>query len=237
MSTVVQGMTTFLEWLFSLSSMVGLPYYGVAIILFTIIIKILLYPLTWKQMKSMRKMSELQPKMKEIQKKYGNDKQKMNQKVMEMYSKEQVNPYAGCLPIVIQLPILWAFYQTLFKMPENLNLNGTESSVQFLGFNIMATYGFALSYTLILPIVAAATTYLMTKVSTATSANNGSTPAAAEQTQKMMMIFMPFFMAYIVATLPSGLGIYIITMNVMSILQTIYINKKLAAEKEKVKAA
>jgi len=231
-STVVQGMTTFLEWLFNISSMVGLPYYGMAIILFTIIIKILLYPLTWKQMKSMRKMAELQPKMKEIQKKYGNDKQKMNQKVMEMYSKEQVNPYAGCLPILIQLPILWAFYQTLYKFPY-----GSDASVWFLGFNITVAYGFALSFHLLLPVLAAATTYLMTKVSTTTNANSGSKPAAAEQTQTMMMIFMPFFMAYIVATLPSGLGIYIITMNVMSILQTIYINKKLAAEKEKVTSA
>jgi YidC/Oxa1 family membrane protein insertase len=136
-NTVVQGMTTFLEWLFSLSSMIGLPYYGVAIILFTVIIKILLYPLTWKQMSSMRKMTELQPKMKELQKKYGNDKQKLNQKVMELYSKEQVNPYAGCLPIVIQLPILWAFYRTLYSFPY-----GNDASVWFLGFDITKSYGF-----------------------------------------------------------------------------------------------
>lgn len=231
MSTIVQGMTTFLEWLFNLSSMIGLPYYGVAIILFTVIIKVLLYPLTWKQMTSMRKMTELQPKMKEIQKKYGNDKQKLNQKVMELYSKEKVNPYAGCLPILVQLPILWALYQTLFKFPY-----GTDESVWFLGFNITQAYGFALSYHLILPIIAALTTYLMTKVSTATTPKSDSAPAGAEQTQKFMLIFMPFFLAYIVATVPSGLGIYIVTMNVMSILQTIYINKKLLAEKEKAKA-
>ncbi len=231
MSTIVQGMTTFLEWLFNLSSMIGLPYYGVAIILFTVIIKVLLYPLTWKQMTSMRKMTELQPKMKEIQKKYGNDKQKLNQKVMELYSKEKANPYAGCLPILVQLPILWAFYQTLFKFPY-----GNDASVWFLGFNITQPYGFALSYHLLLPIIAALTTYLMTKVSTATTPKSDSAPAGAEQTQKFMLIFMPFFLAYIVATVPSGLGIYIVTMNVMSILQTIYINKKLLAEKEKAKA-
>jgi len=230
-SIIVDGMTTFLEWLFNLSSMIGLPYYGMAIVLFTIIIKVLMYPLTWKQTVSMRKMTELQPKMKELQKKYGSDKQKLNQKVMELYSKEQVSPYAGCLPIIIQLPILWAFYRTLYNFPY-----GNDSSVWFLGFDITKAYGFELSYHLILPIIAAATTYLMTKVSTATKPTAQSTPSGAEQSQKFMLIFMPFFLAYIVVTVPSGLGIYIITMNIMSILQTVYINKKISAEKEEAKA-
>lgn len=233
MSTVVQGMTTFLEWLFNLSSMIGLPYYGMAIILFTVIIKVLMYPLTWKQMTSMRKMTALQPKMKEIQKKYGKDKQKMNQKVMELYSKEKVSPYAGCLPILVQLPILWAFYRTLFQFPY-----GNDASVWFLGYNITVAYGLGLNYHLLLPLLAGATTYLMTKVSMATNptSSKGSAPAGAEQTQKFMLIFMPFFLAYIVATVPSGLGIYILTMNVVSILQTIYINKKIAKEMN-IKAA
>ncbi|NLI92878.1 MAG: YidC/Oxa1 family membrane protein insertase [Peptococcaceae bacterium] len=220
-------MATFLQWLFTFSSMIGLPYYGVAIILFTVIIKILLYPLTWKQMSSMRKMTELQPKMKELQKKYANDKQKLNQKIMELYSKEQVNPYAGCLPLVIQLPILWAFYQTLYSFPY-----GNDASIWFFGFDITKAYGFAVSYHLVLPLLAAVTTYFMSKVSTPTNPGS-SAPNGTEQTQKIMLIFMPFFMAYIVATLPSGLGFYIITMNIVSMLQTIYINKKLAAEKEK----
>jgi YidC/Oxa1 family membrane protein insertase len=236
-STVVQGMTTFLEWLFNLSSLIGLPYYGMAIVLFTVLIKILLYPLTWKQMTSMRKMTALQPKMKELQKKYGNDKQKLNQKVMELYSKEQVNPYAGCLPILIQLPILWAFYRTLFQLPTTLGLQGNEPSVWFLGYNITVAYGFPLSYHLLLPLLAGASTYLMTKVSTATNPNAGSAPSGAEQTQKFMLLFMPLFLAYIVGTLPSGLGLYIVTMNIMSIFQTIYINKKLSSEKAKAKAA
>ncbi|HHV64001.1 MAG TPA: YidC/Oxa1 family membrane protein insertase [Peptococcaceae bacterium] len=230
-------MTTFLVWLFNLSSMIGLPYYGVAIIIFTILIKILTYPLTWKQMTSMRKMTALQPKMQELQRKYGHDKAKLNQKIMELYSKEKVNPYAGCLPILVQLPILWAFYRTLYEMPKTLGLQGNEPSVQFLGFNITQTYGFALDYHLLLPILAGVTTYLMSKVSMATSPKTGSVPSSAEKTQKMMLLFMPFFLAYIVASLPSGLGIYILTMNIVSIFQTIYINKKIAAEMAGAKAA
>ena len=114
-----------------------------------------------------------------------------------------------------------------------------------LGFDITKAYGFSLDYHLLLPIIAAATTYIMTKVSTATNpsmnaakdAKPGTPQAPAQQTQKFMFVVMPFFMAYIVATLPSGLGIYIITMNVVSMLQTVYINKKLAAEKQKAEAA
>lgn len=233
MSIIVQGMTTFLEWLFNISSMIGLPYYGMAIVLFTVLIKVLMYPLTLKQTVSMRKMTQLQPKMKELQKKYGNDKQKLNQKVMELYSKEQVSPYAGCLPILIQLPILWAFYRTLYNFPY-----GNDASVWFLGFDITKAYGFELSYHLALPIFAALTTYLMTKVTTAINANTqSSAPSGAEQSQKFMLVIMPFFLAYIVATVPSGLGIYIITMNIMSILQTIYIHKKIERETKREEKA
>lgn len=236
MDIIYQGMAQILKWLFELSSMVGLPYWGMAIILFTIVIKVILYPLTWKQTVSMRKMQELQPKMAALQKKYANDKQKLNQKMAELYSEEKANPYMGCLPIVIQLPILWIFYKTLADFPY-----GSDAAVWFLGFNITTAYGFQLSWHLILPIVAGISSYIMSKVSMATNPTQPSKPGAkkepaqatAEQTQKMMLYFMPIFMAYIVITLPSGLGFYIITMNIVSILQTVYINKKLSAQKQK----
>lgn len=234
MGAVVQAMTEFLQWLFNISSSVGLPYYGVAIILFTIIIKILLYPLTWKQTVSMRKMSELQPKMQELQKKYASNKEKLNQKMVELYSEEKVNPYAGCLPLLVQLPILWAFYRALYDFPY-----AQDASVWFLGYNITVSYGLSFDFHLVLPILAAASTYLMTKISTATapksSSKAGTSQASIEQTQKMMLVIMPFFMAYIVATLPSGLGIYIVTMNIVSMLQTVYINKRIERQKEAAK--
>jgi YidC/Oxa1 family membrane protein insertase len=236
-STLIQGMTTILEWLFNFSSTIGLPYWGVAIILFTIIIKILLYPLTVKQMVSMRKMTELQPKVREIQKKYGHDKQKMNMKVMELYSQEKASPYAGCLPLLVQLPILLIFYRALFNLTARAS---NDPSFQFLGFNITETYGLTLDYHLLLPIIAGVTTYFMTKVSMANSpkpmvANDkkNNVAVSAEQTQKIMLYVMPLFMAYIVLSLPSGLGIYIVTMNIVSILQTIYIYKVFFKREEK----
>ncbi|UWG97261.1 YidC/Oxa1 family membrane protein insertase [Dehalobacter sp. DCM] len=235
MDIIYQGMAEILRWLFELSSMIGLPYWGMAIILFTIIIKLILYPLTWKQTVSMRKMQELQPKMAQLQKKYANDKQMLNQKTMEMYSEEKVNPYSGCLPILVQLPILWIFYRTLANFPY-----GTGEAVTFLGFNITQAYGFQLSWHLILPIIAGLTSYVMSKVSmsmnkqqTKPGAKKDAQQAAADSTQKMMLYFMPIFMAYIVITLPSGLGFYIVTMNIVSILQTVYIYKKLDQQKQK----
>lgn len=216
MNIIVQGMTDLLTMLYKLSSAVGLPYYGVAIILLTIIIKTLIYPLTWKQMASMRKTVELQPKIKEIQQKYKSDPQKANAEVMELYKKHNVNPMGGCLPIVIQLPIFWSLYSTLRNFPY-----GTNTAAHFfLGFDLTKIYGFTSPYHLILPLLAAGSTYLQTKV---TNPN-----ASSDPTQKTMLYVMPFFFGYISATVPSGLALYWVTMNVVSILQQLYINRKLA---------
>jgi YidC/Oxa1 family membrane protein insertase len=216
---IVQGMTYLLNILFNLSAAVGLPNYGIAIILLTVLIKTIIYPLTYKQMASMRKTVSLQPKIKAIQEKYKNDKEKANTAVMELYKEHNVNPMGGCLPIVIQLPIFWALYSTLrnFKYdPSNV------SAHMFLGFDLTHIYGFTLTPHLILPIFAAATTYLQTKV---TNPN-----ASTDPTQKTMLYMMPLFFAYISATVPSGLALYWVTMNCVSILQQLYINSRLTKQ-------
>jgi YidC/Oxa1 family membrane protein insertase len=216
---IVQGMTYLLNILFNLSAAVGLPNYGIAIILLTVLIKTIIYPLTYKQMASMRKTVSLQPKIKAIQEKYKNDKEKANTAVMELYKEHNVNPMGGCLPIVIQLPIFWALYSTLrnFKYdPSNV------SAHMFLGFDLTHIYGFTLTPHLILPIFAAATTYFQTKV---TNPN-----ASTDPTQKTMLYMMPLFFAYISATVPSGLALYWVTMNCVSILQQLYINSRLSKQ-------
>ena len=216
MNIIVQGMTYLLNILYNFSSAVGLPNYGVAIIILTILIKTLIYPLTYKQMVSMRKTVDLQPKIKAIQAKYKNNKEKANAAVMELYKEHKVNPMGGCLPIVVQLPIFWALYSTLLHFQYGSN----PAAYSFLFFDLTKTYGFAPSYHLILPLFAAATTYLQTKV---TSPN-----ASTDPTQKTMLYIMPVFFAYISATVPSGLALYWVTMNVVSILQQLYINHRLA---------
>ncbi len=100
---------------------IGLASYGLAIILVTMLIRALLYPLTRKQMQSMKKMQSIQPQMKEIQEKYGKDREKLAQKQMELYKQEGVNPAGGCLPLLIQMPILFAFYYALLLLGPKLN--------------------------------------------------------------------------------------------------------------------
>ncbi|MDD2233348.1 MAG: YidC/Oxa1 family membrane protein insertase [Desulfitobacteriaceae bacterium] len=216
LSSIEELMRVLLNWLFVLSSSIGLPYYGVAIILLTIIIKMLLYPLTWKQMKSMRKISDLNPKIKEIQKKYKNQPDKANAAVMEMYKKHNANPMGGCLPLLVQLPIFWALYKTLY------NFNIDSSQAYFLWFDLTQKCGVS-NDLFILPILAAVTIYLQTKVS--------STMVANDPTQKTMLYIMPLIFGYFASTVPAGLSLYWVTMNCVTILQQLYINKKLAKEK------
>ncbi|SDG78055.1 YidC/Oxa1 family membrane protein insertase [Desulfosporosinus hippei] len=222
MSTIVEAMTYLLKILYSFSTAVGLPYYGVAIILLTILIKTLIFPLTYKQMASMRKTVDLQPKIKSIQEKYKNNKEKANAAVMELYKEHNVNPLGGCLPIVVQLPIFWALYSALLHFPYD---PANASAHLFLGFDLTKIYGFALSYHLILPIFAAATTFLQTKL---TSPN-----ASTDPTQKTMLYIMPVFFAYISVTVPAGLALYWVTMNVVSIFQQLFINSRLSNKGKK----
>ena len=217
MSFIVDGMTSLLNILYNFSASVGFPNYGVAIILLTILIETLIYPLTYKQMASMRKTIDLQPKIKAIQEKHKDDKEKANAGVMELYKEHKVNPMGGCLPIVVQLPIFWALYSTLRNFPYGGSAAATH---WFLGFDLTKIYGFTSPSHLLFPIFAALTTYLQTKVTN---------PNTSDPTQKTMLYLMPMFFAYISATVPSGLALYWVTMNVVSIFQQLYINRKLAS--------
>lgn len=221
-SLLVKGMSYLLDMLFQLSSAIGFPNYGVAIILLTILIKTIIYPMTYKQMASMRKTIDLQPKIKAIQEKYKNNKEKANTKIMELYKEYKVNPMGGCLPLLVQLPIFYALYATLFNFPYGEN----PALYTFLYFDLTVSYGFSLSYHLLMPVAAAATTYLQTRL---TSPNSMTDP-----TQKMMLYIMPLFLAYISATVPSGLALYWVTMNIVSIFQQMYINRRLGKIKTAV---
>lgn len=235
MDIFVQGMTSLLKWLYSLTALVGVPSYGIAIIILTIIIKSVIYPLTWKQMASMRKTADLQPKLQAIQKKYKNEPETMNAKVMELYKENNVNPAAGCLPLIIQLPIFWALYSSLSHFGNYIS---DPSQAQFLWFDLTTKGSVGDPISFILPILSAATSFLQTKVTNAASvsAGTGDKAAAMASTQKTMLYIMPFFMGYITYTVPSGLGLYFVVMNVVSVLQQLYINRKLDKEKEEAAA-
>lgn len=206
-----------LSGLYLLTEQLGFGSYGLAIILLTIIIKIILYPLTVKQLKSMRAMQKIQPELKKLQEKYKDKPQIMQQKLMQLYQKEGVNPMAGCLPLLIQMPILMAMYYTLF----NFDYGAVEPSFLWLP---------SLSQTdplYILPFLSALTTFLQQKISM--------TEATGQM--KMMMVIMPLFIGFISLNFPAGLVLYWVTMNIVQIFQQLWINSKKDDDKNSDKEA
>ena len=192
--------------LYSLTETFGFGNYGLAIIILTVIIKVLLYPLTQKQLKSMKAMQELQPKLKKIQEKYKDNPQMLQQKMTQLYQNAGVNPLAGCLPLLIQMPILMAMYYALFSFDYG------ETVPSFLWIeNLSHPDPFY-----ILPLLSALTTFLQQKIS------------MTEPTQqtRIFMVVMPLFIGFISLNFPAGLVLYWVTMNVVQIVQQWWISKK-----------
>lgn len=202
----VQWFAEVIQFMYGITVSLGLPNYGLAIIFMTIIIKVVLFPVTQKQMKSMRAMQELQPRLKYIQEKYKDDPQTMQAKVMGLYKEQGVNPFGGCLPLLIQMPIFIAFFQSLIKFDFV-----EKAHASFLWIpNIGSPDPYY-----ILAVLAAITTYLQQRVSMVDT---------KDPTQKSMLYIMPLFMAWIAATMPAGLPIYWVMFNLLGILQQLYIN-------------
>lgn len=188
-----------LEILYSLTEAVGFGSYGLAIILLTIVIKMLLYPLTVKQVKSMRAMQELQPQVKKIQEKYKDKPQEMQMKIANLYKDAGVNPLAGCLPLLIQMPILMGMYYALY------NFDYGEVAPTFLWLPSLSEP----DPIYVLPVLSALTTFLQQKMTT----------TEMTQQMKIMMIIMPVFIGWISLQFPSGLVLYWVTMNIVQIVQ------------------
>lgn len=207
-NTMVRGMTDLLNYLYSVTAMVGLPSYGLAIVLLTVLIKAILYPLTKKQMISMAVMKTLQPKVKEIQDKWKErDPKKMSDMIMNLYKENNANPLSGCLPVLIQMPILIALYRALFSFDY---INHDHA-----GFIWLASLSERDPY-FIMPVLAAATTYFQSKM----------TISDSDQTQRMLLYLMPMMIGWISATIPAGMGLYWVMFNITGIIQQYYINTK-----------
>src|SRR5690606_1048246 len=187
---------------------------GLAIILLTVTIRLALYPLTLSQTTSLAVMRELQPKMQELQKKYKEKPQEYHQRVMELYREHKVNPLGGCLPVLIQLPFLWALFRVLQDFPLEQR--------QFLIWDLAGPAGEPLW---ILPLLSGLTTYGQMMLT-----------ATGDQSQKAMMLVMPVFLTWISIQFPAGLVLYWVVSNLFSIGQQYVINKQLAAAKKGDKA-
>lgn len=218
LSNIIQQVITIL---YNLTDTLGFPNYGIAIILMTVLVKIILYPVTAKQIKSTKAMMDIQPKMKAIQTKYKDDKMRMNQELAALYKREGVSPLAGCLPLLIQMPIMIG----IFYGVRDYNYVGPAS---FLWMKTIAEP----DPMYILPVVSAVATFFQSKLST---------PAADENipggnTTKYMTYFMPLFVGYISLEFPAGLIIYWIVMSIMQIAQQLIMdanNSKAVPAKKK----
>lgn len=216
--------------------------FGLAIIIFTILTRLLLYPLTASQQKSMKSMQEMQnsEKWKNIQKKYKNDREKLAQEQMKLYQEMGVNPFGSCLPLILQFPIIIGLYQSIIRGLADtpiplLNLSNslypfTQNIInvtkvfpinsQFLWMDLgqpERLYIFGLSFGIpLLAIIVAATTYFQSKLMATPSPNPGD---QGSQVSRMMNLYMPLMLGYFAYSFAAGIAVYFITSNVATILQ------------------
>lgn len=180
--------------------------WGWSIVLMTLLIRLVLFPLTYKGMVSMNKLKELAPKMKELQAKYKDDKQKLNMHMMEMYKKHGANPMGGCLPILLQIPVFFAIYRVLLNAIE---LKAAPWILWIHDLSVMDPY-------FILPIAMGLTMFLQQKI----------TPANfTDPMQEKIMKYLPLVFTFFFVTFPAGLTLYWFINNLFSISQQYYVNK------------
>ena len=203
-STLVGWLADMMAWavqfFYNLTASLGFPSYGIAIIILTIVIKVLLLPFALKQIKSMKGMQEIQPKVAALQKKYKNDKAKLSIEMQKLYREHNISPLAGCLPLLIQMPFLVSIFYAL----QGFQYDSAHAS--FLWLSSLASK----DPTYVLPILSAVSTWAL-------SAQTA--PKNAEGPQKMMTYFMPLFIGYISINFPSGLVIYWVVSNLFQLVQ------------------
>jgi YidC/Oxa1 family membrane protein insertase len=182
--------------------------YGVAIILLTVVSKVLFYPLTVKSMRSMKAMQALQPQINALRNKYKSDPQRLQRETMELYRQHKVNPMGGCLPMVAQIPIFYALYLALSVSVELQNATFLCIGHLF-GLHLWICDLASHDPTYILPILMGVTMFVQQKL----------TPTAGDPRQAKMMLVMPFVFTFMFLNLPAGLVLYWTVSNVLQILQ------------------
>ncbi len=219
---IIAGFSQIIQSFYLATVWLKIPSYGLAIIFFTIAVKLILFPLTRIQMKSMRVMQELQPKIKFIQEKYKDKPEKSQQAMMELYKEKGANPFAGCFPLLIQMPIIFALFTSLrtffdpVSHPAYVNL----AKSQFLW---VANLG--QPDPIIMPILTVAATFLQQYLTSMSSAGK------VDQTQKTMLIVMPLFVGWIARTLPAGLTLYWVVFSLVSGIEMFVINRSMKVPK------
>lgn len=200
--------------------------FGVAIMLLTLVIKLMLFPLASKSMTAMARMKQLTPKMTELRERHTGDKMKLNQEIMALYKREKVNPVSGCLPILLQIPIFFALYRVLFVTIEMRHapffgwvqdLSVMDPSNIFTLFGLLPWGTPSFLHLGVLPILMCVTMVIQQRLN----------PKPADPIQAAMMNYMPYIFLFLFASFPAGLVIYWVCNNTFSIFQQLYINARL----------
>ena len=191
--------------------------YGAAIILLTVCIKLIFWPLTQKSYSSMKGMQKLQPEMQKLREKFANDKQRLNQEMMAFYKEKRVNPLGGCLPMLIQIPVFFALYKVLLGSIELRHAPFMFWITDLSAADTLFTTLFGLPFTLgPLPLIMGFTMYLQQKM----------TPTNMDPTQAKIMNMMPVIFTFLFLSFPSGLVIYWLVNNLLTILQQYLIRRQ-----------
>ena len=207
-------------------------FFAISIIITTVIFKLLLLPLNMHQMKATKKMSDIQPELQEIQKKYKSDPQTQQMKLQELYKKHNYNPAAGCFPMLIQLPIMLAFF-AVFREPAKYaftdpvmyaNMNKAFLWIPNLENPDTILWG--------LPLLAAVTTYGLNKAMQPPSTGTGNSKDAAASTQKMMSTMLPIMIFFSARSFAAGLALYWIMNNIFTIFQQLIMKRPSLKVKE-----
>ncbi|MDB4852154.1 membrane protein insertase YidC [Alphaproteobacteria bacterium] len=214
-----------INWLFGLFG-----NFGVAVLAFTVLVKLVFFPLANKSYRSMAKMRLLAPKLKTLRERFGEDRQKLNQEMMALYKAEQVNPAAGCLPVLLQIPVFFALYKVLFVTIEMrhapffgwiTDLSAPDPTSIFNMFGLLPySVSFLPSFLQlgIWPILMGVSMFLQMRLN----------PAPPDPIQAKVFQFMPIFFTFLLATFPAGLVIYWTWNNLLSMAQQWYILKRVA---------
>lgn len=213
---------------------------GAAIILLTVVVKLALYPLTGKSIKAQQDMKALEPELKQLREKHGTDKQVLAQKTMELYQKRGVTPFSGCLPVVIQIPIIFGLYWVFFKGLPVIDVKVLYSFVSnpgtlqmnFLVFNLLLPSVF-------FAILAGISQYIQASISlkrqptpsTETKGKATFQEDFAKSMQLQMKYVLPVMIGFIASRLPAAVALYWTTSNILSIGQELLMNRKIQKEK------
>jgi YidC/Oxa1 family membrane protein insertase len=201
LSVLAVPMLHTLQWFYKY-----IPNYGLAIIILTILIRLITFPLQWKSFKSMKKMQKIQPDLQKIREKYKDEPQKLQSETMELFKRAGANPLSGCLPLLLQMPFFFAIYKVLYSAVE---LVDAPFVAWIVDLSVKDPY-------YVLPVLMTISMFLQQKL----------TPQSTmDPTQQKVMLLMPIIFGFIMHSLPAGLVLYIFVSTIFGLLQQLFVYK------------